>query len=36
MPPDEVYNILRTKLPHAKTRRYIENAVAAKKRYAAM
>ena len=36
MPPDEVYNTLRTRLPYVKTRRYIENAVAAKKRYAAM
>jgi membrane-bound lytic murein transglycosylase C len=36
MPPDEVYNALRTKLPYAETRGYIVNALAAKKRYAAM
>jgi membrane-bound lytic murein transglycosylase C len=36
MPPDEVYAALRTKLPYEETRGYIVNAVAAKKRYAAM
>jgi membrane-bound lytic murein transglycosylase C len=36
MPPDEVYDALRTKLPYEETRGYIVNAVAAKKRYAAM
>ena len=36
MPADEVYDTLRTKLPYAETRSYIVNAVAAKKRYAAM
>lgn len=36
MRPDEVYDALRTKLPYQETRGYIVNAVAAKKRYAAM
>jgi len=36
MPADEVYDTLRTKLPYEETRSYIVNAVAAKKRYAAM
>ena len=36
MRPDEVYDTLRTKLPYEETRGYIVNAVAAKKRYAAM
>ncbi len=36
MRPDEVYDALRTKLPYEETRGYIVNAVAAKKRYAAM
>lgn len=36
MPPDEVYDALRTRLPYEETRSYIVNAVAAKKRYAAM
>jgi membrane-bound lytic murein transglycosylase C len=36
MRPDEVYDALRTKLPYAETRGYVVNAVAAKKRYAAM
>ena len=36
MRPDEVYDTLRTKLPYVETRGYIVNAVAAKKRYAAM
>jgi membrane-bound lytic murein transglycosylase C len=36
MRPDEVYDMLRTRLPYAETRGYIVNAVAAKKRYAAM
>jgi membrane-bound lytic murein transglycosylase C len=36
MPPDAVYDALRTKLPYEETRGYIVNAVAAKKRYAAM
>jgi membrane-bound lytic murein transglycosylase C len=34
--PEEVYDILRTKLPYEETRGYIVNAVAAKKRYAVM
>lgn len=34
--PDEVYDVLRTKLPYEETRGYVVNAVAAKKRYAAM
>jgi membrane-bound lytic murein transglycosylase C len=36
MPADEVYDALRTRLPYEETRGYIVNAVAAKKRYAAM
>jgi len=36
MRPDEVYDALRTKLPYEETHGYIVNAVAAKKRYAAM
>lgn len=36
MKPDEVYDTLRAKLPYEETRGYIVNAVAAKKRYAAM
>jgi membrane-bound lytic murein transglycosylase C len=36
MRPDEVYDALRTKLPYEETRGYVVNAVAAKKRYAAM
>lgn len=36
MRPDEVYDALRTKLPYEETRGYIVNAVAAKKKYAAM
>ncbi len=36
MRPDEVYEALRTRLPYEETRSYIVNAVAAKKRYAAM
>ena len=36
MRPDAVYDTLRTKLPYEETRGYIVNAVAAKKRYAAM
>jgi membrane-bound lytic murein transglycosylase C len=36
MKPDQVYETLRTKLPYEETRGYIVNAVAAKKRYAAM
>jgi membrane-bound lytic murein transglycosylase C len=36
MPADEVYDTLRTRLPYEETRNYIANAVAAKKRYAAM
>lgn len=36
MPPDEVYDTLRTRLPYDETRGYIVNALAAKKRYAAM
>ncbi len=36
MRPDEVYEALRTQLPYEETRGYIVNAVAAKKRYAAM
>jgi membrane-bound lytic murein transglycosylase C len=36
MQPDEVYDALRKKLPYEETRGYIVNAVAAKKRYAAM
>lgn len=33
---DEVYDVLRTRLPYEETRGYVVNAVAAKKRYAAM
>ncbi len=36
MRPEEVYETLRTRLPYEETRGYIVNAVAAKKRYAAM
>ncbi len=36
MQADEVYDTLRTRLPYEETRGYIVNAVAAKKRYAAM
>jgi membrane-bound lytic murein transglycosylase C len=36
MPADEVYDTLRTRLPYEETRGYVVNAVAAKKRYAAM
>lgn len=36
MSPEQVYETLRTRLPYAETRGYIVNAVAAKKRYAAM
>ncbi len=36
MKPDEVYDTLRSRLPYEETRGYIVNAVAAKKRYAAM
>lgn len=36
MRPEQVYETLRTRLPYAETRGYIVNAVAAKKRYAAM
>ena len=36
MKPDQVYETLRVKLPYEETRAYIVNAVAAKKRYAAM
>ena len=36
MRPDEVYEALRTRLPYEETRGYVVNAVAAKKRFAAM
>jgi len=36
MRPDEVYDALRTRLPYEETRGYVVNAVAAKKRFAAM